>query len=436
MAGPGRDPVPGPAADRVTAAALATCDRIDRLDPPIRAFVAEPDRRARLGAAAAEVSARWPDEAGRPVLFGVPVGVKDVIRVDGLPTRAGSLLPADVLAGGQADVVTSVRAAGALVAGKTVTAEFAGFAPGPTRNPRGHDHTPGGSSSGSAAAVAAGMVRFALGTQTVGSVIRPAAYCGVAGFRPTHGRVPSAGVIAFAPSLDAVGWFAPDASGLARLAAALLPDTRSGDDRPGPGAGSAARPALGVPVGRYLELASADALAAFTARVAALRAAGFAVREVPVLDDADSVLRTLHVISRHEIARSHEQWFPRYGGLYRPQTVAAIRDGQAISAAEYDRALRAQQDLGRRLAEVMATGRVDVWITPAATGPAPASLDSTGDPAMSVPWSLAGLPALSLPAGQVGGMPVGMQCVGRRGGDWALLAAAVPIERALSGDAA
>ena len=368
----------------------------------------------------------YPDAAGRPPLFGAAIGVKDVIRVDGLPTRAGSRLPPEVLDGAQASVVTDLRAAGALVAGKTVTAEFAGFAPGPTRNPRELRHSPGGSSSGSAAAVAAGMVRLALGTQTVASVIRPAAYCGIAGFRPTHGRVSASGVIPFAPSLDTVGWFAPDLAGLAELALVL-----SG----GPGGGEStafdARPSLGVPAGRYLEFASADALAAFAVQMAALRAEGFPVREVELPDDADEVRRALHVISRYEMARSHEQWFPAYGELYRPQTAAVIRDGQAVSAAEYQQARRRQETFGDRVAEVMAAERLDAWITPAATAPAPASLTTTGDPAMSVPWSLAGLPALSLPAGQVAGLPVGVQCVGHHGGDWELLTAAAPIQRAL-----
>jgi Asp-tRNA(Asn)/Glu-tRNA(Gln) amidotransferase A subunit family amidase len=402
-------------------------DRIDRLDPAIHAFVPEPGRRDRLRSAAEAMARAYPDADGRPPLLGEAIGVKDVIRVDGLPTRAGARLPPEILDGEQASVVTDLRAAGAVVAGKTVTAEFAGFAPGPTRNPRELRHSPGGSSSGSAAAVAAGMVRLALGTQTVASVIRPAAYCGIAGFRPTHGRVSASGVIPFAPSLDTVGWFAPDLAGLAELALVL-----SGGPAGQESAASGARPSLGVPAGRYLEFASADALAAFAAQIAVLRAEGLPVREVEFPDDADEVRRALHVISRYEMARSHERWFPAYGDLYRRQTAAVILDGQAVSTAEYEQARRRQAAFGARVAEVMAAERLDAWITPAATGSAPASLATTGDPAMSVPWSLAGLPALSLPAGQVAGLPVGVQCVGHRGGDWELLAAATPVECALS----
>jgi Asp-tRNA(Asn)/Glu-tRNA(Gln) amidotransferase A subunit family amidase len=203
--------------DDASAQAARICDRICEFDRGIKAFLPEPGRRDRL-----ERDARSVPGAGLP-LQGMPVGVKDIIRVDGLPTRAGSALPPEVFAGPQAPLVDRLRAAGALVAGKTVTAEFAVTAPGPTRNPRNRAHSPGGSSSGSAAAVAAGMVPLAVGSQTVGSVIRPAAYCGVAGFKPTHGRIPVEGVIANAPSFDTVGVFAPDVAGVA-LAASVLCD--------------------------------------------------------------------------------------------------------------------------------------------------------------------------------------------------------------------
>jgi len=394
------------------------CDRIEQDDPWIHAFVPEPDRRSRLLAAVARLA----DSDADAALFGVPVGVKDVIRVDGLPTRAGSRLPPEALGGPQASVVSRLVAAGALIAGKTVTAEFASTAPGPTRNPRARHHTPGGSSSGSAAAVAAGMVPFALGTQTMASVIRPAAFCGVAGFRPTYGRVPADGVIAHSPSLDVVGWFARDAGGLAALAPVLCDGWRQQDAGVGP--------VLAIPVGPYLDQANPTALRAFAVQAASLRAAGIEVREVPVLDDFAEVQRALFVISRYELARRHDAWFARYADLYRPETATAIREGQAIGAAEYAAARQFQARFAGRLAEVM--DDIDAWITPAATGPAPAGLGSTGDPVMSVPWSVAGLPAVSLLAGQAGRLPLGLQFVGRRGEDESLLGYAVVIERALA----
>lgn len=217
LVGAAAAPAPGVAALERQVERL--CTRIDRIDPVIRAFVPEPGRYERLAVEAHTLAARG--GAGR--LYGVPVGVKDVIHVAGLPTHAGSALPPGVLGGPEATLVTRVREAGALIAGKTVTAEFAVAAPGPTRNPRSLAHTPGGSSSGSAAAVAAGLVPLALGTQTIASVIRPAAYCGVVGFRPTYGRIPVDGVIAYAPSLDTPGFFTADVAS-ARLAADVLVD--------------------------------------------------------------------------------------------------------------------------------------------------------------------------------------------------------------------
>ena len=386
------------------------------------AFVPEPGRAVRL---AAETAAAVP---GGP-LYGVPVGVKDIIHVDGLPTRAGSALPPEVLAGPQATVVDRLRAAGAVVAGKTVTAEFAMTAPGPTRNPRNPAHTPGGSSSGSAAAVAAGLVPLAVGTQTVGSVIRPAAYCGIVGFKPTYGRIPADGVIPNAPSLDTVGLFAPDAAGVARAAAVLCDDWRPVAVQPPP-----RLPVLGIPVGPYLERAGAEALEAFHDQVQRLRSAGFAVREVPALADFDAVARQLFILNRYEAARSHAAWFPRYGHLYREQTAATVRQGQALDHSDHARASRERELLRDRLLDAMAARHtIDLWLSPSATGPAPLGLHTTGDSVMCLPWSYAGLPSLTLPAGHAAnGLPLGLQLVARPGADELLLAWAASLSSGTS----
>jgi Asp-tRNA(Asn)/Glu-tRNA(Gln) amidotransferase A subunit family amidase len=405
--------------------AAATCDRIDALDADLHAFLPEPARRARLTAQAEDISVRWSALADRPSLFGVPVGVKDVFHVDGLPTAAGSALPPPVLAGPQAGAVSRLRAAGALLAGKTVTTEFAMFAPGPTRNPRNPAHTPGGSSSGSAAAVAAGLVPLALGTQTIASVIRPAAYCGAAGYRPTHGRIPTDGVIPFAPSLDVVGCFAATAAGLARAASVLCDDWRTGVTPP--------PPVLGIPVGPYLERATPMAQTEFARHAAVLAAAGYEILEVPELADMDYVEQNLIVISRYEAAQVHAQWFARYAELYRPATAALIRDGQAITPDDYARAKAAAGDIARRLADAAADAGIDCWLTPASTGVAPLGLAGTGDPVMSIPWSLSGLPAIALPAGAVAELPVAVQVIAAAGADEFLLHWAVGLARALAG---
>ncbi|MER0240607.1 amidase [Streptomyces sp. HSW2009] len=408
-----------------------TCEQIDALDGRIRAFVDEPDRRGRLWAEVAATRARWPEPATRPALYGVPVGIKDIVHADGLATGGGSAVPAAELTGPQATVVTRLRAAGALIAGKTVTAEFAVTAPGPTRNPHHLDHTPGGSSSGSAAAVAAGLVPLAIGTQTVGSMIRPAAYCGVVGFKPGYGRIPVDGVIANAPSLDTLGIFAADVAGVLRTAAVLCDDWQP--ERATAGAGRAL-PVLGVPTGPYLERADEAARAAFDAQVERLRRAGYPVRDVPrLLPDFDTVYAQQFLVNRYEVARTHADWFPRFGELYRPQTVAAIRQGHEVSEADYTAARAYQRAFRDRVLGTMADEEIDLWITPAATGTAPHGLATTGNSVMCLPWSYAGLPALTVPAGSLPpGLPLGLQCVAPFGADERLLGWASAIEAVLA----
>ncbi|WP_405365608.1 amidase [Kitasatospora sp. NBC_00039] len=403
------------------------CGRIEQVDPLIHAFVPEPGRPERLHAEARALAARYPDPAAAPPLYGVAVGIKDIVHVDGLPTHAGSALPPGVLAGPQAVVVDRLRAAGALVAGKTVTAEFAGTAPGPTRNPHHSGHTPGGSSSGSAAAVAAGLVPLAIGTQTVGSVIRPAAYCAVVGFRPTYGRIPVDGVIPNAPSFDTLGLFTADLAGAALAAPLLCDDWRAEEARP------AGRPTvLGVPAGPYLERALPEARKAFDEQLELLAEAGLTVRRIDLLPDFTDLVRQLQTINRFEQARTHADWFARFGGLYRPETVAGIRHGQAVQPEDYAAALHARAHLRGRLAEAWAASGADLVVAPAATGPAPSGLGSTGEAVMSLPWSYAGLPALSLPAGTTAdGLPLGLQVVGPAGADERLLAQAAVLERVL-----
>ncbi|WP_406136453.1 amidase [Streptomyces sp. NBC_01089] len=400
------------------------------MEREIQAFVPEPGRTERIAAETAAVTARWPDPTDRPPLFGVPVGIKDIIHVDSLPTRAGSALPPEAIAGRQATVVDRLRAAGAVIAGKTVTAEFAVLAPGPTRNPRNLAHTPGGSSSGSAAAVAAGMVPLAVGTQTVGSMIRPAAYCGVTAFKPTYGRIPVDGVIANAPSFDTLGLFAPDVAGLLPALAVVCDNWHPHEPPADPAHGSPELPVLAVPEGPYLERAEPEALDVFATRVERLRAAGFTVRRIPVMADFEQVRAQLFTMNRYEVARTHADWFAEYGDRYRPETVRAIREGQLITEVEYVRAQRERVAFRDRMAAALADA--DLWITPSATGPAPLGLTTTGSSVMCLPWSNAGLPSLTLPAGHAGnGLPLGLQCVGAAGDDERVLAWGTAIETAL-----
>src|SRR5947209_3973031 len=200
------------------------CQRIDAHEPHIQALVPEPDRRSRLLSEATALQKRFPDPQSRPPLYGILLGVKDIFSVDGFPTHAGSQLPPELFEGREASCVTRLREAGVLLLGKTISTEFAYFEPGPTRNPHNLKHTPGGSSSGSAAAVAAGFCPLALGTQTIGSVVRPAAFCGVVGFKASYGRIATDGLISCAASLDTIGFFTQDVAGIALVAPLLCND--------------------------------------------------------------------------------------------------------------------------------------------------------------------------------------------------------------------
>jgi Asp-tRNA(Asn)/Glu-tRNA(Gln) amidotransferase A subunit family amidase len=394
------------------------CDRITEVDPLVQAYVEEPGRRTRLHTEAAGLLTRWPEPADRPELFGIPTAVKDIVHVDGLETRAGSRVPPHVLAGSQAVLVDRLRAVGALVVGKSVTAEFASAAPGQTRNPHDLDRTPGGSSSGSAAAVAAGMAVLATGTQTIGSMVRPASFCGVVGWKATHGRIPVDGVIAHSPSFDALGFFGADVDTVRAAARATC-------DRWAEAGPVGRRPTLGVPGGRYLAQADDEARAVFGDQCDRLRAAGYDVREADMLGDLDEVLTHNLTVNRYELARTHDAWFDPHRAAYRDITASAIEHGRSISRADYAVSMRhllaLRADLPERLAKVGA----DLLVAPGAVGAAPLGIDHTGDPAMALPWTYAGLPAVSLPGAKTpAGLPLGLQLVGLAGSDEMLLAAA------------
>lgn len=397
------------------------CDRIEAVEPHVQALLPEPDRRQRLLGAAAELAARYPDPATRPPLFGVPVGIKDIFHVTGFPTQAGSALPAAELTGAEGKAVHSLTAAGALILGKTVTTEFAYFEPGPTRNPHHPGHTPGGSSSGSAAAVAAGLAPLALGTQTVGSVIRPAAFCGVVGFKSTYGRIPTSGLLYFAPSADHTGLFTQDVAGMALAATVLCRDWRPArPDR---------RPILGIPAGPYLALASEEAQAAYAAQIERLAAAGYDLVRVPLLPDVAEINDRHRRLIAHEFAQQHARLFALYEPLYRPRTAALLREGETVPLREAAGIRDAGAGLRREVEQTTQAHGIDLWLCPAAVGPAPAGLDSTGDPVMNLPWTHLGLPALTLPAGRaVNGLPLGLQVVGAGMADEKLLAWAGEIE--------
>jgi len=382
------------------------CDRIGIHEPQLQALLPEPERRRRLLQEAEVLEQSYFGAKQRPPLYGVLLGVKDIIQVDGFITCAGTRLPAHLFKGPEAGLITRLRRAGVLILGKTVTTEFAHLTPAATTNPWNPEHTPGGSSSGSAAAVAAGFCQLALGTQTIGSVIRPAAFCGLVGFKPSFGRVPLDGVIPCSESVDHIGLFTQDAQGMAMAAAVALPDWRSAMNPINP----AAWPVLGVPDGPYLEQTETEALTAFEKQLDGLQAAGCKVIRIKMFPDIAEINCRHKDLVAFEMARVHEAWYPVYAHLYQPITRAVIEKGRAIEPEAAQQARQGRSDLREEAEQIRKAQGIDLWVAPAATGPAPKGLSSTGNPILNLPWTYMGLPVLSLPAGRAqNGLPLGLQ---------------------------
>jgi len=399
------------------------CDRTEAVEPQIQALLPEADRRGRLIAEAQALQEHFPELANRPPLFGIPVGIKDIFFVDGFATRAGSQLPPKLFVGPEGDCVRTLRAAGALILGKTVTTEFAYFEPGPTRNPHNLHYSPGGSSSGSAAAVAAGYCPLAIGTQTIGSTIRPAAFCGIVGFKSSYGRIPMTGGILCSETLDHVGIFTQDVTGMELVASLLSQNWQAVETDV-----SAALPVIGVPEGPYLAQASAEGLAAFEKQLALLEKAGYTVRRVKTMEDIEAINRRHSRLVFAEMAQGHAVWFEQYASLYRLRTAAAIHEGQEVSVEELATLRTGPAKLRAELEALMLQAGIDLWICPSSLGPAPEGITSTGSPLMNLPWTHAGMPAISLPAGRAtNGLPLGLQCVGGFMEDERLLRWATPI---------
>lgn len=394
-------------------------------EPQVRAFVPEEGRFKRLREEARWLLAQYPDPQARPALFGMLVGVKDVFHVSGLLTQAGCHLPPVALQGEEASCITRLKEAGALILGKTVTTEFAYFAPGPSTNPHNPLHTPGGSSSGSAAAVGAGMGDLAIGTQTIGSTIRPAAFCGVVGFKPSFDRIRRDGLIPLSISLDHVGIFAPSLT-LARLAAGcMIQDWQIGII-------PFKRPVLGIPAGPYLEKPSGEALARYNDCCQRLTESGFEVRQIEVFQDYERIRARHLLILTADAARFHAAWFEEFPDLYSPTMVKLIQQGREISDEELAFAIQERVQYRSELSSLMDEQGIDLWISPPAPGPAPRGLDNTGDPIMNLPWSHSGLPAINIPAGKfANGLPAGLQVSGRWYGDELLLVWAEELEYAI-----
>jgi len=395
----------------------ACLERIRALDGTLEAWV-HVDEKGAL--AVARERARESERAAvRGPLHGIPFAVKDIFDVAGLPTTAGARAFAHRRPGDDAASVALLRAAGAIVLGKTHTTQFAYRDPAPTRNPWNRAHTPGGSSSGSAAAVAARMVPLALGSQTVGSVLRPAAYCGMVGFKPTHGLVSTTGVIPLAGSLDHVGVFTrgvADAglvfSVLARQRVAVEP-------------GNPPRLALAP---ELLRRASREVAAHVQATADAFARAGATLTEVKLPRSFDGIHAAGQTVLESEAAAFHEPLFAKYADQYGPEIRKLVERGLTISAVTYLGANRARLAFREEVMGVLAAH--DALLTPTAPTPAPEGLASTGDASLCAPWSFAGVPAISLPSGLTpSGLPLAIQLVQAAGASARLLSVAAWCER-------
>jgi Asp-tRNA(Asn)/Glu-tRNA(Gln) amidotransferase A subunit family amidase len=413
-------------AGRITSEALvgACLERIAALEERVGAWAFLDPEHALMQARAAD-RARREGKALGP-LHGVPVGIKDIFDTKDMPTGNGTVLHAGRRPEEDAAAVSLLREAGAVILGKTVTTELAVFSPGKTRNPHDPERTPGGSSSGSAAAVAAFMAPVAIGTQSNGSVIRPASYCGVYGYKPSHGLISRHRVLRQSPPLDQVGVFARTVEDAALAAEQIMGfDDRDPDMRPG------ARPALVMtaaeepPVPPRLafvktpvwDQADTDTQEAFAALAARLGEIVVEIELPEMFRDAVALHRT---IMEADLAGSYEREYAQGKERLSPILREIIERGRNVPAVEYDRALRRVPALNRALDKVFE--RHEAILTPATTGEAPVGLESTGSPIFCTIWTLCGMPAITLPVlAGAHGMPLGVQLVGAKGDDARLL---------------
>jgi len=403
----------------------ACLERIREVDDRVQAW-------AFLDADYARTQARAADErrlSGQPIgaLHGVPIAIKDIFDTADMPTEYGSPIYAGRTPSRDATVVSRLRAAGAVILGKTVTTEFAYFSPGKTRNPHNVEHTPGGSSSGSAAAVGAEMVPLAIGSQTNGSTIRPAAYCGAVGFKPTHGLISRYRALALSRTLDHVGLVARSIADIALLAEQLVgydendPDTQA--RAPIPFSQVAAEEPPLTPIFAFIktpvwERADDDTRAGFAEIMEQL---GAQVEELELFPSVEKAWEWHQTIMSAEMASNFERIWKRSAAAFSDQLRSQIQSGRKVLAIDYQRALSQIAPMQESFVELFEQ-RYDAILTPAAPSAAPKGINSTGDPAFCTLWTLCGMPCISLPLLESSDrLPIGVQLVGARNGDAKLL---------------
>ena len=402
----------------------ACLDRIEQVDGDIEAW-AHLDPEYALEQARARDTQR---QTGAPLgpLHGIPVGIKDIFDTRDLPTENGTVIDSGRQPISDCKVVSLLIEAGAVILGKTVSTELAVFGPGKTKNPHNPKHTPGGSSSGSAAAVASFMVPLAVGTQTNGSVIRPASFCGVVGFKPTHGLIPRTGILPLSAFLDTVGVFARTVEDAARIAEVLVAHD-SGD----PGTAPRARPRLSAiatedppmtpiltfaktPVWDQADKETQEAFGELTDVL------GEECDSLDLPGQFDKIIEMHRDIMNVDLAKHLAGYYEHGKDKLTDILKGMIEDGRKVTAADYNMALDWRESLNLFLDKLFED--YDAIITPAAAGEAPAGLDATGNPIFNTLWTYLGTPAITLPLMEgPNGLPVGVQLIGQRGDDARLL---------------
>lgn len=380
--------------------ALQPClERIRAGDPSIQAWV--------------QVAPQRPTGTGP--LSEIPFGAKDIIETRGLSTEYGSPVYKGRIGTADAAIVRDLRRRGAVLLGKTQSTAFAYRTPAPTRNPRNLAHTPGGSSSGSAASVAAGMVPFAIGTQTRGSVLRPASYCGVTGFKTSYGLLSMEGVLPLASSLDTLGFFTHTPADMLALWEAMGQSTGRPEDV-----------ALGAP--DPMPEVEPEMAAALQGALATLRSAGATIRPIDIAGMLGRLSEASNTVMFYEGARFHLQRYKEHGSRL-ADLANLVRDGLQISAQQYDDARRYIAECKARMTELYKS--TPVVLVPAATGPAPFGLASTGDARINAPWTALGTPAISIPMRVGSNLPLGLQLTADHGQDARVLRTAVRVQQML-----
>lgn len=423
-------------AGRTTCSAvLETClGQIDRRESEVRAWVSIDRDGARRRAA--QLDEQWNEGQPQGLLHGIPIGIKDIIDIEGLPTVAGYPPWSENIAKANATVVDRLLGHGAVILGKTVTTMFAGFDPPVTRNPWNTAHTPGGSSSGSAAAVGSGMCLGAIGTQTGGSITRPASYCGAAACKPTFGRVDLTGIVPLSSSMDHGGPMAPCVRDVAMLLQALVTPADAGPPAPADAFVSALDAPLTAPVriGRlrgFFEFLAEDSMNAALDRAAdAWRAAGATVVDIPLPSSFETILNDHKRLISGGAAAFHRERFQAAPETFLPKIRELIEDGLKVSEADLVELRRKQERA--RLDLVAAIEQIDAAICPATRGPAP-DITTTGDPSFNAPWSFTGLPVVSFPFARAGELPLCVQVVGRPFEEASLLRTSAWLERNSAG---